>query len=85
MVKNTKVISLSVEPDVDKKFSKEAKKRGITKSELFRRVMQMLPIDRNDVQLVVLQIPKDTMGDKQELEKWLRDKSQALVNKVFPS
>lgn len=76
-------MSLSLEPETIKMLKKEAKKRGKTVSGLFRHILDKFPLERDDLQLVVFQIPKDLIG-KKEMESWLKLRFDALLKKLGP-
>lgn len=77
-----KPMSLSVSPETEEMFDKEAQKRGMARSELFRYILEKFPINKDDVHLIVLQIPKSKMQDKNALISWLKSAFATLLKKL---
>lgn len=77
----SKIISVSVTPDINDLLIVATKKLGCGKSELVRNLidkyLRLLVRDNNDVP-VILEVPADLQGS--ELRNWLVTKANAIAD-----
>lgn len=77
-----KVMSLSIDPALQDLIDTSAKKMGLNRSELIRRlVTKHLDLIANDGEEipVILKIPASLKGDEEGLLKWLNARSAAIA------
>jgi hypothetical protein len=83
-----KIMSISVEPDLEDLPKLSAKKKTISVSQLFRDlVRKYLPLFMNegDEIPVVLKIPSELRGNEAELRSWLNQRVDAVVKALAPA
>lgn len=79
----TKIMSLSVEPEMQDLLKASAKKLGCSVSSLVRNLVNKyldVLVDDNDEVKVMLRIPAHLKEDPEALRNWLCVKTDALVN-----
>ena len=94
-MKNKKVMSLAIDPDLHHELKTYAKKKGLTVSSYLGILISKaikLPLDddpivigkpaEEDVVPVVLKVPSELKGKKEELEKWISSQSSAIVDRL---
>lgn len=77
-----RIMSLSVEPEMQDLLKATAKKLGVSVSHLVRELVGKyldLMIKNEEETSVILKIPNTLKDDEQELRKWLDVKSEAIV------
>ena len=93
MSKKLKVMSFSVEPDMEEEIKKYALEEGISSSKLLRNLVDKFLLNRDKITViehgseiipVVLKIPATLRGDDR-IRDWLRAKCNAIANKLSPS
>ena len=87
MVVKSKVMSLSVEPEMQETLKISAKKMGLSVSELVRKlVSRHLDLIVNDGEEipVVIRVPINLVENEEALYQWLNIKSHALVKALKP-
>jgi hypothetical protein len=80
--KKIKIMSLSVEPEMQDLLKSSAKKLGISVSELVRNMVDKYldsVVNSGDEISVVLQIPASLKGDAEGLNKWLAIRSEGIT------
>ena len=78
----SKVMSLSIEPEMQEQLKVSAKKMGWSVSELIRKLVSKhldLVANDGDEIPVILRVPADLKGDEEALLTWLTVKSQAIA------
>lgn len=78
----SKVMSLSIEPEMQENLKVSAKKMGWSVSELIRRLVSKhldLVVNDGDEIPVILKIPAELKGNEEKLLLWLNSKSQVIV------
>jgi len=82
MSKKLKIMSLSVEPEMQDLLKTSAKKLGCSVSQLVRDLvgkhLNLLVNDGEEVP-VILKIPAELKGDEEGLRQWLNAKSEAII------
>lgn len=81
--KKLKIMSLSVEPEMQDLLKASAKKYGCSVSELMRKLVKgYLDLIVNDGEKipVVLRIPTEVVDNPDELRIWLNSKFDAIVH-----
>jgi metal-responsive CopG/Arc/MetJ family transcriptional regulator len=81
MSEKTKVMSLSLEPELQEFLTVSAKKMGWSRSELIRRLTKHIDLVVNDGEEipVIIKIPINLKGNEAELLQWLSVKSSAIA------
>ena len=79
-------MSLSVDPEIQERLKKVAKKRNISVSKLVRDMVDKHfgtdNIEENTVDTVILKIPTEIKGKPEELKQWLQVRFDGIF-KVF--
>lgn len=81
--KKLKIMSLSVEPEMQDLLKASAKKYGCSVSELCRKLVRGyldLVVNDGDKVPVVLRIPTELTDTPEQLRAWLNIKTDAIVN-----
>ena len=83
MPKKLKIMSLSVEPEMQDLLKTSSKKLGCSVSALVRDLvdkhLDLLVNDGEEIP-VILRIPTGLKGDKESLEKWLASRVSAIAD-----
>lgn len=79
MNKKLNIMSLSVEPEMQEMLNRHAKKKGVSRSQLVRDMVEKYLINEDEVVPVILKIPSHLKGDAEGLRKWLDQKASAIV------
>lgn len=79
-----KVISLSMEEDKHELLKNAAKKNGDSVSELVRKLLDYIDLIVNDGETipVILKVPTELKGNKEELEKWVEARKNVIINEL---
>lgn len=82
MPKETKIVSLSLDPDMHELIKNSAKKLGHKNvSQLIRDLVSRhldLMVNDKDETPVIIRVPGDLKGDREALKNWLYRKSDAI-------
>jgi hypothetical protein len=84
MPKKMKPMSLSVSLEWKEVLDKKAAAKNLKTSEFVRQLISYFSLERDDIKPVVLQIPQEAIESRENLEKWLQNKSEVLVKQFFP-
>jgi precorrin-2 methylase len=80
MTKKNNIMSLSLDPDIQEKLRFHAKqKTNGNVSKLIREIAEKYLVIDDDVIPVILKVPIQLKGDKENLQKWFELKTQAIV------
>lgn len=79
-----KPMSLSVSLEWKEVLDKKAAAKNLKTSEFVRQLISYFSLERDDIKPVVLQIPQEAIESRENLEKWLQNKSEVLVKQFFP-
>ena len=85
MVAAKKVMSLSINSEMQDKIKISAKKMGWSASELIRKLVTKhldLVVNDGDEIPVILKIPNNLKGDEFALLEWLNDKSLLIAKRL---
>jgi predicted transcriptional regulator len=78
--KKSNIMSLSVDPEIQERLKKVAKKRNVSVSKLVRDMVDKnLSTTDEDVDTVIFKIPKGVQVSADELKKWLTLRVDAVV------
>ena len=80
--KKSKVMSLSLEKEMQELLEKSAKKMGVSRSQLVRELVDTyldVVVNKSEQIPVVLQIPVALKGNPIELKKWLDTKVEVVL------
>lgn len=73
-------LSLCLDKETQEKIQNYAKTKGVSVSKLVRELADKYMIGGNEEIIpVILSVPAKLKGDKENLEKWLEQKSFAIV------
>lgn len=83
---NNKILSLSIDVEVQERMKKEAKRKNISVSKLVRDVMEKnLPVDSDSevvYDTIILKIPSDTKSSEENLRAWLQPRFDAIIKNL---
>jgi len=80
MSKKGSILSLSMEPDIQEKLKIVAKKRNVSVSKLVRDLADKFLNEEDNVDMVILKVPKELRKNSEELKQWLSQRLSAVVN-----
>lgn len=92
MSKNKKVMSIAIMPELHEEIKRVAKRKGLSTSKYLGDLAEQAvklnndddpmvvgkPIDK-EVKPVVLHVPKELIGEKEDLEKWMQVQVAGIV------
>jgi predicted DNA-binding ribbon-helix-helix protein len=84
MSKKGSIMSLSVDSEIQDKMKIVAKKRNISVSKLVRDLADKFLNEEDNVDMVVLKIPKILRNDEVKLREWI-DQRKELVTRTLMS
>lgn len=84
MSKKGSIMSLSVDSEIQDKMKIVAKKRNISVSKLVRDLADKFLNEEDNVDMVVLKIPKVLRNDEVKLREWI-DQRKELVTRTLMS
>lgn len=84
MNKKGSIMSLSVDSEIQDKMKVVAKKRNISVSKLVRDLADKFLNEEDNVDMVVLKIPKTLRNDEAKLREWI-DQRKELVTRTLMS
>jgi predicted DNA-binding ribbon-helix-helix protein len=84
MSKKGSIMSLSVDSEIQDKMKVVAKKRNISVSKLVRDLADKFLNEEDNVDMVVLKIPKILRNDEVKLREWI-DQRKELVTRTLIS
>lgn len=83
--KKSNIMSLSVDPEIQERLKKVAKKRNVSVSKLVRDMVDKnLSTTDEDVDTVIFKIPKGVQVSSEELRRWLNLRVDAVVKALVP-
>lgn len=78
--KKANIMSLCVDPEIQEKLKQVAKKRNISVSKLVRDLAEKnLPNEGEEVDVVILKIPKDLRKKPDQLTEWFKPRVEAVI------
>ncbi len=80
MSKKGSILSLSMEPDIQEKLKIVAKKRNVSVSKLVRDLADKFLNEEDNVDMVILKVPKELRKNSEALQHWLSQRVGAVVN-----
>jgi len=72
-------MSLSVDPEIQSRLKSIAKKRDVSVSKLVRDMVDKFLNDDDNVDMVILKVPKTLKSDVNELRSWLDSRFETVV------
>jgi predicted DNA-binding protein len=90
MSKKTKVMSISIEPEMEDYIKDLAKEQGLSSSKFIRNLVEKHCVNKDkflvvekteDIIPIVLRIPSNLKGSG-KAEEWLMPRVKALINKL---
>lgn len=79
MAKKGNILSLSMDLDIQEKLKEVAKKRDVSVSKLVRDLADKFLNEEDNVDMVVLKVPKSLRKDAIELKKWIDQRIELVV------
>ena len=79
MAKKVNIMSLSMDLDIQDRLKIVAKKRDVSVSKLIRDVADKFLNEEDNVDMVVLKIPKDLRKEKVMLKSWIDQRVELIV------
>jgi hypothetical protein len=81
MSKKANIMSLCVDPEIQEKIKQVAKKRNISVSKLIRDLVEKnLPNEGEEIDVIILKIPKTMRNQRAELSSWIVPRVEAIIN-----
>lgn len=78
--KKANIMSLCVDPEIQDKLKQVAKKRNISVSKLVRDLVEKnLPNEGEEVDIVILKIPKDLRKKPDQLVEWFNPRIESVI------
>jgi|APSaa5957512535_1039671.scaffolds.fasta_scaffold464723_2 predicted DNA-binding protein len=77
-----KIMSFAIEPELQDRLRAYAKRKGISNSQCVRELIDRFIIDDDTIIPVVLKIPVELKGDKEQLAVWLESRKNAILEKL---
>ena len=78
------IMSLSMEPDLQNKLKTFAKVKEVSVSKIIRDLVDKYLVIEDDIIPVILKIPTRLKGDRENLQKWLDVKAEAIAKALSP-
>ena len=79
MAKKVNIMSLSMDLDIQDRLKIVAKKRDVSVSKLIRDLADKFLNEEDNVDMVVLKIPKDIRKEKVMLKSWIDQRVELIV------
>ncbi|MEI7485970.1 MAG: hypothetical protein WCJ72_00955 [Chryseobacterium sp.] len=79
MAKKVNIMSLSMDLDIQDRLKIVAKKRDVSVSKLIRDLADKFLNEEDNVDMVVLKIPKDLRKEKVMLKSWIDQRVELIV------
>ena len=79
MAKKVNIMSLSMDLDIQDRLKIVAKKRDVSVSKLIRDLADKFLNEEDNVDMVVLKIPKDLRKEKDMLKSWIDQRVELIV------
>lgn len=79
MTKKSNIMSLSVDLEIQERLKKVAGKRQVSVSKLVRDMVDKFLNDDDNVDMVVLKVPKVLKENHEELQNWLNSRFQTVA------
>lgn len=79
MAKKVNIMSLSMDLDIQDRLKIVAKKRDVSVSKLIRDLADKFLNEEDNVDMVVLKIPKDLRKEKEMLKSWIDQRVELIV------
>lgn len=85
MAKKMKPMSLSIDQETHEMLKKRAAAKNQKLSDFVRRLLGHFVLDKDDAKAVVLQIPNEALSSRENMDKWLSQRFNNLLNQFFPT
>jgi predicted DNA-binding protein len=80
--KKTNIMSLSVDPEIQERLKRVAKRRDVSVSKLVRDMTDKFLNDDETFDMVILKVPKNLKDDQEGLRSWLNARFEAVVSSL---
>jgi len=75
-------MSLSVDPEIQERLKRVARRRDVSVSKLIRDMVDKFLNDEDNVDMVVLKVPKDLKENQEGLRSWLNARFDSVAAKL---
>jgi len=82
MNKKSNIMSLSVDPEIQERLKRVARRRDVSVSKLIRDMVDKFLNDEDNVDMVVLKVPKDLKENQEGLRSWLNARFDSVAAKL---
>jgi predicted DNA-binding ribbon-helix-helix protein len=79
MSKKGNILSLSMDTEIQEKLKSVAKKRNVSVSKLVRDLADKFLNEEDNVDMVILKVPKDLRKNDVALKDWLSQRVEAVI------
>lgn len=79
MSKKANIMSLSMDVDIQEKLKTVAKKRNVSVSKLIRDLADKYINEEDNVDVVILKVPKDMRTQPDSLRIWLDQRAELVI------
>lgn len=79
MNKKSNIMSLSVDPEIQERLKRVARKRGVSVSKLVRDMVDKFLNDDDNVDMVILKVPKSLRDTPDELRNWVTPRVESFI------
>lgn len=79
MSKKGNILSLSMDTDIQEKLKSVAKKRNVSVSKLVRDLADKFLNEEDNVDMVILKVPKNLRKNDVALKDWLSQRVEAVI------
>jgi len=82
MNKKSNIMSLSVDLEIQDRRKRVTKKRDVSVSKLVRDMVDKFLNDDDNVDMVILKVPKTLRDNPEELRNWVAPRVEQVINKL---
>lgn len=79
MNKKSNIMSLSVDPEIQERLKRVAGKRSVSVSKLVRDMVDKFLNDDDNVDMVILKVPKTLRETPDELRNWITPRVESFI------
>lgn len=79
MNKKSNIMSLSVDPEIQERLKRVARKRDVSVSKLVRDMVDKFLNDDDNVDMVILKVPKSLRDTPDELRNWVAPRVESFI------
>jgi predicted DNA-binding protein len=79
MNKKSNIMSLSVDPEIQERLKRVARRRDVSVSKLVRDMVDKFLNDDDNMDMVILKVPKTLKEDQEGLRSWLNARFESVA------